>query len=529
MSDVTVNGADGGLNTKLQDVLMSDDIQPGSDASYEMCKTIYVYHPLGAKLVDSPIELAQSQTREISVPNSPEERVKEAFAVEWLAIAADNLIANTKRLSRVYGISTIAMITDGVPSNEPVDYKSLWKANVSFNCLDPLNTAGSLVLPQDANSPSYQKQAGDVVVSGTGYHPSRTVVVSNGDPLFISYTVSAFGFVGRSVYQRGLFPLKSFIRTMITDDMVSKKAGVMVAKLKSPGSVINQLMSGIAAIKRTLLKEAEIGNVISISSTDNESIETLDLANVDKAMESARRHILENLAASDNMPAKLLNSETFAEGFGEGTEDAKNVARYIDRFRISMQPLYAYMDKIVQHRAWNPDFYKSIQEEFPDEYGSMDYNTAFYQWVNCFAAKWPSLLTEPDSEKVKVDDVKLKAAIAIVESLLPQMDPENKAALVGWLQDNLNSMKFLFDNPLVLDLQALAEFTPPVPGAGDSEEEPENEGKGFAKADADDRPALRAYNEAVVSLQQAAEDRRRTRPKMITGSGTTRDMIGQRR
>jgi len=37
------------------------------------------------------------------------------------------------------------------------------------------------------------------------------------------YTQAAFGFVGRSVYQRPLYPLKSFVQTMITDDLGGAK------------------------------------------------------------------------------------------------------------------------------------------------------------------------------------------------------------------------------------------------------------------------------------------------------------------
>jgi len=65
------------------------------------------------------------------------------------------------------------------------------------------------------------------------------------------------------------------------------------------------------------------------------------------------------------MPAKILLQETFAEGFGEGTEDAKYVARFIDGIREEMAPLYNFFDMIVQRRAWTPDFYKLIQEDFP--------------------------------------------------------------------------------------------------------------------------------------------------------------------
>ena len=162
------------------------------------------------------------------------------------------------------------------------------------------------------------------------------------------------------------------------------------------------------------------------------------------------------------MPAKLLNSETFAEGFGEGTEDAKNVARFIDRVRVEMKPLYDFFDTVVQHRAWNRDFYETIQQDFP-RYRNVPYDRAFYEWVNSFEAAWPNLLTEPDSEKIRVEETKLKAVISLVEILQPNLDPENRALMYQWAADNFNEQKLLFPSPLNMDFEALANYEPQQP------------------------------------------------------------------
>lgn len=513
MSIFSLNQAN--VGNSLNEIMLAEDILPGDEPSYQTCKTIYTQHPLGAKMAESPIAMAQSQQREITIPNSPESRVLKAFKDEWEALGCDGHIYNTMRLARAYGIASIGLLAEGVPSNRSIDYKNLPQLTIAFNSWDPLNTAGSEVLNQDPNAMDFQKPR-PVTVMGMTYHPSRTVVVMNESPLYIHYTVSAFGFVGRSVYQRALYPMKSFLRTMITDDMVSRKAGVLIAKLKQAGSVINNLMAGITGQKREMLNLAETNNTISISATDNEDVTSLNLTNINTAMETSRKNILENIAVAADMPAKLLNSETFVEGFGEGTEDAKAVARYIDRIRVQMSPLYKFFDKIVMYRAWSPEFYKTVQAEFPEEYGGVPYTKAFYDWTNSFSATWPNLLTEPDSEKVKVDDVKLKAAIALLEALLPALDPENKATVIEWIQDNLNDMKFLFTSPMVLDTKALAEYVPPVTdmGQGDQEPQPKNEGESFAKADREPGPAMRAYMDALTRLQT------KPRLRVVTGGGS---------
>ena len=210
-------------------------------------------------------------------------------------------------------------------------------------------------------------------VQGAPYHESRTLIMMNEDPLYLSYTQASFGFVGRSVYQRALFPLKSFIQTMITDDMISLKSGVIIAKMKTFGAIVDQVMQMAAGLKRAILQQAQTGNVISVHV--DEAIETLNMQNIDGAYGMARKDILENIALSADMPAKILNAETFAEGFGEGSEDAKYVAQYVDRVRITMMRLYSFFDKIVQYRAWNRNFYETIQNLFPETYGSMEYES----------------------------------------------------------------------------------------------------------------------------------------------------------
>jgi hypothetical protein len=279
----------------------------------------------------------------------------------------------------------------------------------------------------------------------------------NEQPVYIEYTTSAFGYVGRSVFQRALYPLKSFVSTMVTDDMVARKAGLIIAKLKAPGSIIDNAMQRMAGIKRQLLKDAQTNNVMSIDLT--ESVESLNLQNIDGAGNFARTNILKNIATAADMPAKLLDNETMVAGFGEGTEDAKNIARYIDGIREWLEPAYDFFDAVVMRRAWNPDFYATIQADFP-EYQDVSYTDAFYRWKNGFVATWPSLLKDPEAD-TKAEDVRQKAIISMMQVLMPMMDPDNKARLIEWAVDSSGENKTLFPQPLVLDYEALAQYEPP--------------------------------------------------------------------
>lgn len=492
----SLNGS--AMGTGLQRLLMCNEIQPGSAPSYETCKIVYSFHPLGKKMVDSPIAKAQSQQREISIPAGPEERIRNAFLEEWRRLRADKRIANVAKVARIYGIGTIAVVVGDEDTARPLDFKTLHTKTVSFNVLDPLNTSGSSTLNQDPNAAGFQRTAA-TQVSGQAYHPSRTCVLLNEDPLYIEYTASGFGYVGRSVYQRALYPLKSFVQTMRTDDLVTRKAGVLVAKMQFSGAIVDNVVQKVAGQKREVVKLAMTDDVLSIGAADD--ISSLNLQNLDAPYALARKNIIENVASAADMPAIMLNSETFAEGFGEGTEDSKNVAAYVDGVRADMGPAYDFMDAIVQRRAWNPDFYVTIQADFPDQYADVAYEVAFYQWSNSFTAVWPSLLVEPDSEKIKVDDVKLKAVIALLEVLLPVMDPENRVATIQWACDNFNALKLLFPVLLELDYDALESYEPPQPLTQGQEP---GEPKPFAAAD-----SVRALNAAVARLpvREARRDR----------------------
>lgn len=453
-SQFFVNGS-GGFGTPLLDLLACDFIEPGAEPSYQICKTIYLYHPLGQKLAESPIKKAQSQEREISITSGPEDLIRKRFLEKRAELRIDDVILNTMSLSRVYGIASASVVIKDQDPKGVIDLWDIPKKPFAFSVFDPLNTAGSLVLNQMPNAFDFQK-VNNVSVQGQAYHPSRTCVMMNEAPVYIAYTSSAFGYVGRSVYQRALYPLKSYLQTLLTDDMVTVKSGVLIEKLKQPGSVIDNLMASVAGLKRSMVKGARTNSVISIGI--DEFIETLNMQNLDGAYGMARTNILKNIATAADMPAVMVENETLTEGFGEGTEDAKVVADYITGERKKMQPLYDFTDRITMHAAWDEDFFESIKNDYLD-YKKMQYKEAFYEWKNSFTATWPSLLTEPDSEKIKVDDVKLKAVIALLEVLLPIADPENKVILIEWACDQFNELKLLFGTaPISLDMEAMKEF-----------------------------------------------------------------------
>lgn len=187
----------GSSSPELVSLLESDDIQPGMTAGYQTCKTIYLYHPLGGKMVDRPIKMAMNEPRTVHVSGtySLEQRLRDAFEREWKSLGANKHIANAARLARIYGTSAVAMLVDNQEPSTALDFRTLYKHSISFNILDPLNTAGSIVLNQDPNARDFQKVDG-IQVAGKPYHKSRCVVIQNEDPIYLAYNPAAFGLRG---------------------------------------------------------------------------------------------------------------------------------------------------------------------------------------------------------------------------------------------------------------------------------------------------------------------------------------------
>ena len=214
---------------------------------------------------------------------------------------------------------------------------------------------------------------------------------------------------------------------------------------------------------------AMTGNVLGVGPED--SIETLNMMNVDGAGKFARDNIIADIATAADMPAVLLKNESFVSGFGEGTEDSKAVAQYVNALQEEMNPLYDFFDRIVMRRAWSEEFYATVQAKYP-EYKKIGYENAFFAWANSFHAEWPSYLEEAPSEQVKTEEVKHRTLISVAEVMLNGCDPENAATVKKWVADNVNANKLMFQTPLELDWDSLATYEPPAPpglGGADGE------------------------------------------------------------
>ncbi|WP_336284208.1 anti-CBASS protein Acb1 family protein [Citrobacter arsenatis] len=456
-----IETSDIALTSELAAILSSDGIEAGTDVGYKTCKLIWQYHPLGGKLVEKPITMALCKPRRYELDTDPQGRIVQQFEDTWKRMKIEEKIRNFFFVSRCYGAASIGVGTKTLASSDPLPDFGLKEEDIFINVWDPLNTAGSGVTSQDPNSPEFQSVKKTLEIVGQKWHPSRTQTVFNGTPIYLEYQSSAFGFTGRSVFQRILYPLKSFIGTMTADDLVAEKCGVMVAKTQQNGSVASGIVAKAMGKKREIVKLAKNKGVISIAT--GEDVESLNLQNIDKALDTSRSHIIENIAAGSDVPAILIKDEAFANGWGDGSEDSKSVSQYIDGVREGIDPVMAFFESIVQYIAWNEDFYNALKADFPDIVTD-DYQTSFLLWRKEFKASWIELVEEPPAKQQECDNKAVEGATKVYMALVDRLDPPNKAALAEWLSNVLNNTTTYGEDPLMLDTDTLSSYEPPTPG-----------------------------------------------------------------
>jgi len=460
-NDVAKVGIDNNLTSELAKILDNNEIQPGSDVGYELCKLIWQFHPLGGKLVEKPIDMAMCKPRRYIVDTDPDERVVRQFEAVFKRMRISEKVKNFFYVSRCYGAAAIGVGTIDGDLAQPLGTFDLTEEDIFINVFDPLNAAGSLVTSQDPNSPLFQEPNKSLTIASVDWHSSRTLTLFHGAPIYLEYQNSAFGFTGRSVFQRCLYPLKSYISTMIANNLVAKKAGVLVAKTEQNGTIASGLMALATRTKRLMLKEAENEGVISIGTSDD--IESLNLQNIDGALKTARDNIISDIAAAADVPANLIREEAYAQGFSDGKEDSKATSQYVDGIRQLVETVLDYFEKIVMYVAWTEEFYEALKTEYP-EIITEDFKTTFYRWQREFRAEWQELVEESPDKRRESDKALVDGAIQLVNAMLPELDPENKAAALVWLADVANSTKTYGETPLTLDEDAIAEYEPPSLG-----------------------------------------------------------------
>ncbi len=414
---------------------------------YRLCKAIYIYHPLGKRIIDLPIDLSMGQERIISVKHETKsDELTEQFIKVWNSFNLKNIIRRLATMSRLCGIAALFLKVEGYSDYEPLPLDIDWsELKITALVYDAMNIAGSASNNQDVMSEDFLKIK-DVLRNGQALAKDRSYILTNGDPLYNEFSTSGFGFTGRSVYQNCIHLLRTWLDIDLADSMVARKCGLIIAKENNIGSA-TEIREKSLNLKRTLLKYGKTNDVLSVGGST--TIESLNLQNIDGSLDMVRNHVLENIANASDIPTIILGQQKFTQGFGEGGEDTKNVGRFIESIREWERGVYQFIDNFVMRIAWNFNFLKSLNKDNGDIFSTKDeakitidrYLQVFYALKQSFNYTFPSFLTETESQIADGDAKKLSMITEVYDRLFSNVDADLKPKLANWLIDSVNNLR----------------------------------------------------------------------------------------
>ncbi|CAI3957934.1 DUF1073 domain [Commensalibacter communis] len=440
----------GTLQDKIGNQCEKNGQYDAKNLSYELCKILYVYHPLGKRLIEIPVNLSLNKKRIIKLQNDYSAELIDQFEKKWQEL---KITQNIKRLaitSRLYGIGALFLKIKGIKDTELLDKnQKLENYEIHPVVYDAMNIAGTASNNHNIDSIDFL-QLSEIVRGGEALAKDRSCILSNGDPIYIEYIESAYGYGGRSIFQNCFDLMYSYLSIIHADNAVAKKVATLIIKLNQVGSA-NRVQEGASAQKRQMLATAGNGDVVSMAV--GEEAETLSMMNVDQALDTARRHIIEDIANAVDLPVILLNGQKFSGGFGEGTEDAKNIAQHVDAIREWLEPVFNFCDDFVMDLAWNFDFIDALNNEnsqfydktlLPEE-KQKKYNIFIQELKATFSYEFPSFLTETQSQIIESDNKKLMSIMEVFKNTYPLVDVDTKVKLICWVLDSVNELKGISD------------------------------------------------------------------------------------
>lgn len=204
------------------------------DLSYEECRDIYRYWPLGKRIASALPNFAMSAQRKFVVKDAPDE-VNSKLAETANELGLDEIVKQCAIYARIYGLASI-YVAQEKDSKEPLSYKDVQQKGFTFNVLDPLAMGGAIQVDNDSLSPTFGKPI-NIHIRGKQVNPNRVCVVYNDIPLFYKFNPSSFAFSGPSIYQNMTLLIRAWNRGVIALQRLATKASAMIKTTKETANV----------------------------------------------------------------------------------------------------------------------------------------------------------------------------------------------------------------------------------------------------------------------------------------------------
>lgn len=422
----------------------SDDELLGAyrDLSYQECKNIYRYWPLGKRIASQLPNFAMSAPREIIVKDAPS-AVIEQFNKTADSVNLDKQVRKCSIYARIYGLAAMFVACENVKSSDNLTQKDVINNRIVFNVLDPLNIS-SVRVEQDASSLFYQKVKQITINGNDTVGSKRATVVFNDIPLYLKFNPSTFSFSGASVYQNMTGLIKSWNRSIVSLERMATKAGSIIVKGKDR-SHTSGLTLGAINKNLELIRNMQNDGIANIGEGEVEFFQLSGIQEVDSLINSLNTSLM--MALSDT-PSAILLDKNLSNGFNDGSEDMKAIIMAVDNFRkLVLSPLYDFADPFIMYKAWDDEFVEQIKADYPNDYRGLSNVEIVQQWTKGFSFNWGNLYPEPEKDKIETNSARLDLLTKAKELGANLQD----------IQEELNSLE-IFGNDMELSEKYIEDF-----------------------------------------------------------------------
>lgn len=379
--------------------------------SYQECKDIYTYWPLGKRIASALPTFAMSAEREVKFGNLPPV-VAEVFKECCVKYNINHLIKQVAIYARVFGVAGIYVSHTKADKLKPLKNQDYENGEIGFNVLDPLVMNGATI-SQDPLSQDFQKLE-SFKINGHSVDANRVCAVFNDIPFYLRWVSSTFNWGSPSVYQNMYGLIKSWNRCVVALERMATKAGSVIVKSRDT-AVLNA--TTVEAAKKTLTLIRDMQNDGAAMIEKDGDVEFFNLTGVDvvDSIISQMNQLI--LMALADTPSAILLDKDLAQGFGEGSEDMKALLMAVDSFRAQiLRPLYDFVDGVLLRVCFNESKLTELLKEYKKDIKCKSTAELRELILKEYRFEWGNLY--PETEATKLDNTSKELAnLQVLQSL----------------------------------------------------------------------------------------------------------------
>lgn len=378
--------------------------------SYEECREIYRFWPLGKRVVSALPNFAMSAGREFSIKDAPPE-VAEEIKKTAEQMDLEGTVNKASVYARIYGLSFIFVSTPEDTPDKPLTYKDI-QQGFNFNVLDPLAMGGNIAIDINPLSYNFNKPLG-YTIKGHKVNSKRIFACYNDIPLYYQWNKSSFSWSGPSIYQNMTLLIRSWNRAIIAIQRISTKAASIIVKSKD---IVYQTGVNIQAINKNLrlIRDMENDGIADIKvGEDVEFFHLTGITEIDTIIEKIQSGLMMSL---NDTPSSILLDRNIAQSMSDGDNDMKAIIIAVDRFRKgTLTPIYEFVDKFLLYKTFTPQFIKQMKQKYPDLYANMGENEILAHWMENYTFEYNNIYPLSKNEEADTQSKHLDNMLKIKE------------------------------------------------------------------------------------------------------------------